>query len=83
MYCDHFFSDRMIGSQIYSIEMIEIVIVIATTEKYRDRIAILFLMIDSNTDKNTISIKYADDTSMMVKNKNIDVLIAETNELIH
>ena len=50
MYRDHFFSDRMIGSQIYSIEMIEIVIVIATTEKYRDRIAILFLMIDSNTE---------------------------------
>ena len=39
---DHFFSDRMIGSQIYSIEMIEIVIVITSTEKYRDRIAILF-----------------------------------------
>ena len=56
MYRNHFFSDRMIGSQIYNIEMIEIVIVIAITEKYRDRIAILFLMIDSNTVGNVRSL---------------------------
>ena len=33
-------------------------------------------------ENNAFLVKYADDTSMMVKNKNIDTLIEETNKLV-
>ena len=33
-------------------------------------------------EKNAFLVKYADDTSMMVRNKNIDILIEETNKLV-